>query len=182
MQPGPNRDHKEHSVRANLQENAEPRNDKDQIKFSQRSGATLFVRHHPEGPGKTHITTAGSDVCYCPAACCCQGCNQGRTQITGTDCRHHDRIVWREVTVSMLNNWTANSHSHKLPADLIDAFCEATGDYGPLLVLTDTAGIFTVEPPDVIRARLQQLEEKKKALDKEKHRYAALLHELERKP
>jgi hypothetical protein len=47
------------------------------------------------------------------------------------------------------------------------------------MVLTDTAGIFAVEPPDVIRARLQKLEEKKKELDKEKQKYAALLHELE---
>jgi hypothetical protein len=84
-----------------------------------------------------------------------------------------------DVTVAMLNNWTAESHPHKLPCDLIDALCEATGDYGPLMVLTDTAGIFAVEPPDVIRARLQKLEEKKKELDKEKQKYAALLHELE---
>jgi hypothetical protein len=87
-----------------------------------------------------------------------------------------------EVTVSMLNNYLAESHPHKLPADLIAVLCEATGDYGPLLVLNDSAGIFTVEPPDVIRARLQKLDEKKKELDKEKQKYAALLHELERKP
>jgi len=85
-----------------------------------------------------------------------------------------------EVTVSMLNNYLAESHPHKLPADLIAVLCEATGDYGPLLVLTDSAGVFTVEPPDVIRARLQKLEEQKKTLDKEKQKYSALLHELER--
>lgn len=86
-----------------------------------------------------------------------------------------------EVTVSMLNNYLAESHPHKLPAELIAVLCEATGNYGPLLVLTDSAGVFTVEPPDVIRARLQKLEEQKKGLDKEKQKYSALLHELERR-
>lgn len=84
-----------------------------------------------------------------------------------------------EVTASMLYNITASSHRHKMPAELLPAFCEATGDYRPLLILTDTSGVYTVEPPDVIRARLQKLEEKKKELDREKHKYAALLHELE---
>jgi hypothetical protein len=84
-----------------------------------------------------------------------------------------------EVTVSMLNNWTAPSHPHRLPCDLIVAFCEATGDHGPLLVLNDAAGVFTVEPPDVIRVRLQKLDEKKKELEKEEHKYAALLQQIE---
>lgn len=88
----------------------------------------------------------------------------------------------RKVTVVMINNWTADSHSHDLPAELTAVFCEATGDYGALMVLNESAGVFMVEPPDVIRARLQKLEEQKRKLDKEKHKYAALLHELERKP
>lgn len=87
----------------------------------------------------------------------------------------------RKVTAAMINNWTADSHPHEMPCDLIAAFCEATGDYRPLLILTDTAGIHTIEAPDKIRARLQKLEEQKKELDREKHKYAALLHELERK-
>lgn len=87
-----------------------------------------------------------------------------------------------EVTAAMIYNYTASSHPHKFPCELLPAFCEATGDYGPLLVLTDTAGIHTIEAPDKIRARLQKLEEQKKELDREKHKYAALLNELERKP
>jgi len=87
-----------------------------------------------------------------------------------------------EVTASMLYNITSSSHPHKLPCHLLPAFCEATGDYGALLVLTDTAGIHTIEAPDKIRARIQKLDEQKKELDREKHKYAALLQELERKP
>jgi hypothetical protein len=87
-----------------------------------------------------------------------------------------------EVTASMLYNITSSSHPHKMPGHLLPAFCEATGDYGPLLVLTDAAGIHTIEAPDKIRARLQKLEEQKKELDREKHKYAALLQQLERKP
>lgn len=87
-----------------------------------------------------------------------------------------------EITAAMLYNITATSHPHRMPAELLPAFCEATGDYGPLLVLTDAAGIYTVEPPEKIRAKIQKLDEQKKELDKEKHRYASLLHELERKP
>lgn len=91
------------------------------------------------------------------------------------------KLAGCEVTAAMINNWTAESHPHKLPCYLLPAFCEATGDYGPLLVLTDTAGIHTIEAPDKIRARLQKLEEQKQELDREKNKYAALLHELERK-
>lgn len=87
-----------------------------------------------------------------------------------------------EVTASMIYNITSSSHPHKMPCYLLPAFCEATGDYRPLLVLTDKAGIHTIEAPDKIRARLQKLDEQKKELDREKHKYAALLQELERKP
>lgn len=86
------------------------------------------------------------------------------------------------VTVAMLNNWTAESHPHKLPFDLTAIFCEATGNYEALMILNESAGVFTVEPPEKIRARLQKLEEQKKELDREKRKYDALLHELERKP
>lgn len=84
-----------------------------------------------------------------------------------------------EVTAAMLYNITSPSHPHRMPAELLPAFCEATGDFSPLLVLTDAAGIYTVEPPEKIRAKIQKLEEQKKELDREKHKYAALLHELE---
>jgi len=84
-----------------------------------------------------------------------------------------------EVTASMLYNITAASHPHRLPAELLPALCVATGDFGPLLVLTDTAGVYTVEPPEKIRAKIHSLEEQKKELDREKHKYSALLHELE---
>lgn len=92
------------------------------------------------------------------------------------------KLAGCEVTAAMINNWTAESHPHRIPVDLLPAFCEAVGDFGPLLVLTDTAGIHTIEAPDKIRARLQKLEEQKQELDREKQKYAALLHELERKP
>jgi len=84
-----------------------------------------------------------------------------------------------EVTAAMLYNFTATSHPHKFPCELLPAFCEATGDFGPLLVLTDTSGVYTVEPPEKIRAKIQKLDEQKKELDKEKQKYNALLHELE---
>lgn len=84
-----------------------------------------------------------------------------------------------EVTAAMIYNYTATSHPHKFPCELLPAFCEATGDYAPLLVLTDTVGVYTVEPPDKIRAKIQKLDEQKKELDREKRKYDALLHELE---
>ncbi len=107
-----------------------------------------------------------------------KGASKSREQIADD----MSELSCRKVTVSMINNWLADSHPHEMTCDLIDAFCEATGDNRPLLVLTDTYGIHTIEAPDKIRARLQKLEEQKKELDKEKHRYASLLHELERKP
>lgn len=88
----------------------------------------------------------------------------------------------RRVTVTMINNWTSSSHPHEMTIDLLNAFCAATGDIGPILVITDTAGVYTVEPPEKIRAKIQALEEQKKELDREKHKYAALLQELEKKP
>lgn len=85
----------------------------------------------------------------------------------------------RRVTVSMINNWTSSSHPHEMTIDLLNAFCEATGDYGLIVVITDTAGIYTVEPPEKIRAKIQKLDEQKKELDRAKQKYSALLHELE---
>ncbi len=84
-----------------------------------------------------------------------------------------------EVTAAMIYNYTSSAHPHKFPCELLPAFCEATGDYGPLLVLCDTSGVYTVEPPEKIRAKIQALDEQKKELDREKHKYAALLYELE---
>src|SRR5450631_4045976 len=41
-----------------------------------------------------------------------------------------------KITVSMLNNYTANSHPHRIPAEYIPAFCHAADTNEPITILT----------------------------------------------
>lgn len=82
------------------------------------------------------------------------------------------------VTVSMINNWTAESHPHRIPGELIPAFCVATGDHGMIEIQAEAAGVYTLPGPDALRAEIQKLDEQAKALNKEKAKRLTLLKEI----
>ncbi len=88
-------------------------------------------------------------------------------------------LVGQTVTVHQVNNWTAESHPHRMPAELLPAFCEATGSIEPLRVLAEAAGVFTLPGADALRAELQRLDEEAKRIAAEKRKRLLFLRELE---
>lgn len=85
----------------------------------------------------------------------------------------------RRVTVSMINNWLADSHPHDIPAWPIPALCIASGCNDPLQVQNDAVGIFTLPGADALRAEIQKLDEETKLLQKERQKRLLFLKEME---
>jgi hypothetical protein len=85
------------------------------------------------------------------------------------------------ITVSMINNWTSDSHPHDMPGRLYSAFCRATGDIELIRILAEGAGVFTLPGPDALRVEIQKLDEQTKELQAEKRRRLMFLQELEGK-
>ncbi len=85
----------------------------------------------------------------------------------------------RDVTVSMINNYCADSHPHHFPAELIPTLCLASGYNGPLQVQIDAVGIFTLPGADALRAEIQKLDEETKVLQKERQKRLLFLKEME---
>lgn len=84
------------------------------------------------------------------------------------------------VSVHQVNNWTAESHPHRLPAEYLPAFCAATGSIEPLRILSEVAGVFTLPGPDALRAEVQKLREEEQRVSRERRRRETFLRELER--
>ncbi len=83
------------------------------------------------------------------------------------------------VTIHNLNSWIAESHPHRLPAELLPALCRATGCDEPLRVLAETAGVFTLPGVDALRAEVQKLREDEQKISRERKRRELFLKELE---
>lgn len=91
-------------------------------------------------------------------------------------------LTGTEITVAQINNWTADSHPHRLPAELLPALCVATGSIEPMRVLAELAGVFTLPAPEALRAEIQHIEEETKKLQKARQKRLLFLAELEGKP
>lgn len=89
-------------------------------------------------------------------------------------------LVGQGITVHQINNWTAESHPHRIPAELLPAFCMSTGSMEPMRVLAEAAGVFTLPPPDALRADVQKLREQKRDIEGEIRRAELFLKEMER--
>ncbi len=88
-------------------------------------------------------------------------------------------LTGQPVTVHQVNNWTAESHPHRIPAELLPAFCEATGCIEPLRILAEAAGVFTLPGPDALRAEVQKLREEEQRITRERKRRELFLKEME---
>jgi hypothetical protein len=97
-----------------------------------------------------------------------------------TICDEMTHSTGQTITVNMLNSYTAESHPHRLPAEIIPAFCAATGSVEPLRVLAEAAGVFTLPGVDALRAEVQKLREEEQKLAGERKRRETFLRELER--
>jgi len=86
-----------------------------------------------------------------------------------------------EVTLSMLNNWTAPSHRHGLPAKYIPAFVIATGGQRNVYeTLSRNSGLFALPGPEALRSEIQKLDEQIRKFKSEKLKRHIFLKEIER--
>lgn len=110
-------------------------------------------------------------------ACDASGHELSRAQVAA---RMSD-LLGEEVTVSgHLNNWTATSHSHEIPACHLPAFILATGGQRrAMAVLSRYSGLFLLPGPEALRAEIELLEEEEKHIKEEKRKRRFYLKELE---
>ena len=87
-----------------------------------------------------------------------------------------------EITLSILNNWTATSHPHSMPADYLPAFVKATGGQRRAVeVLSRHSGLFMLPGPEALRAEIQRIDESMQKMKVEKQKRVLFLKELEGK-
>jgi hypothetical protein len=85
-----------------------------------------------------------------------------------------------EITLSMLNNWTAPSHPHSIPAKYMPAFIIATGGQRRVAeVLSRHSGLFLLPGPEALRAEIQRLDEEERRIKAEKIKRKIFLREIE---
>ncbi len=90
--------------------------------------------------------------------------------------------IGEEVTLSMLNNWTATSHPHDIPLKYFPAFIKATGmQRRAAEVISRYAGLFILPGPEAIRAEIRKRDEMIEAAKTEKREWVILLKKLEGK-
>lgn len=90
-------------------------------------------------------------------------------------------LLNKEVTKSMIDNWTAPSHStHNIDLDELVAFAIATRGHRAVNARFRPAGLFAVPGPDALRAEYQRLDEKEKAIKRDKRNHKVLISELEK--
>lgn len=88
-----------------------------------------------------------------------------------------------EISKYQVDSWVCESkEGHRIPAEYIPAFCQATGSHEPLKVLNDACKVFTLKGPDALRADIRRDEESIKAKQREMKKKVALLSALEGKP
>jgi len=90
-------------------------------------------------------------------------------------------LTGERVTVSQINNWTADSHPHDMPGRFYAAFCIATADSELIRIQAEAAGVFILPGPDALRSEIQKLDEESKKLQAEKRKRQLFLKELEGK-
>lgn len=90
-------------------------------------------------------------------------------------------ILEKEVTKSMIDNWTAPSHaSHNIDLDELVAFSMATRGSRAVSARFRPAGLFVFAGPDALRAAYQRLDEKEKEIKQEKKMHKLLIRQLEK--
>jgi hypothetical protein len=89
-------------------------------------------------------------------------------------------LTGEEITLSTLNNWTAPSHPHSIPAKFIAACVRATGGRAAFEAMSRNAGLFALPGPEALRAEIQRYDEEMKKLKDEKSKRVMYLKEMEK--
>lgn len=107
---------------------------------------------------------------------CISRSNLSRYQITS----QMSELLNQEITVNMLNGWTADSHDqHRFPAVFLPAFCQVVKSYEPIQFLAEKMGLFLLPGEEALRSEIQKLEENINELTKEKEKRLYFLSEIE---
>ncbi len=87
-------------------------------------------------------------------------------------------MVGRQITKDMLDNWTATSHPHSMPADYLPAFKHATGGRRAHECISRHSGLFLLPSEEALRAEIQRMDEEMKLIKGEKRKRQLYLKEL----
>lgn len=92
--------------------------------------------------------------------------------------------IGEEISLTTLNNWTAISHPHQipasyLPASYLPAWVYATNGHRAIDAISRHSGLFMLPGPDAIRAKIQRLEEGEEQIRREKETMKFYLKEIE---
>lgn len=85
----------------------------------------------------------------------------------------------QEVSLSTINNWTAQSHPHELPGKWLPAWVHATNGRLAAQVISKHSGLFMLPGPEAIRAEIRKRDEIMETTRKEKQEWVVLLKKLE---
>jgi len=110
-------------------------------------------------------------------------CPLSRHQIAG----EMSHLLGESITKEMIDSWTRESDQvngrrpRHIPAEYLPAFCKATGNNGPLVLLGSKVGMFVLPGPEALRAEIQRLDEELNRLKAEKKKRLFFLREVEGK-
>lgn len=91
-------------------------------------------------------------------------------------------LLGEEITQTTIDNWTAPSHPHNMPADYLPAWVIATGGCRSAVeIISRHSGLFVLPSPDALRAEIQRQDEREKSARAEKLKCRVLLKEVENK-
>jgi hypothetical protein len=87
--------------------------------------------------------------------------------------------IGREITASMLNNWTAEAHeNHNFPIRYLPAFVRATNQRHAFEVLSLHSGLFALPGPDALRANIHRIDEEIQKKRNERKKWNMYLKEM----
>lgn len=91
-------------------------------------------------------------------------------------------LIGVEITKYMLDAWTSESKDgHRFPAIYLPAFCQAVGDYRPIKILAEKAGVFVLPGVEVLHAEMAKRIKRRDKENREIKRIKMFLRELEGK-
>jgi len=80
-----------------------------------------------------------------------KNCSMSRWEIAGK----MSALLGVEISKFQVDAWTAESkEKHRFPAIYLPAFCQAVGDFTPLTILAEKAGVFVLPGREVLNAEL----------------------------
>ena len=90
-------------------------------------------------------------------------------------------LLGDEITQTVIDNWTAPSHPHRLPVDYLPSWIRATGGRRAAEVISRTSGLLPPTGAPALRAETQSLKEQRKQINKEIRTRESWIAQLEAK-